>query len=184
MQFPNHIQAALLFNDRVGGLEETVRDFVRVEEARSRTRFNVPEAKPGVFYRLFGGDQMTITFEYVDRPADMEVFQQPLASTVTGLLCPDIRERLTLSRSHILVNVSHGVLGNAPEIMQMLEQIDYPIEGQSLPQFLRRLDTCALASRIVGDHSPASLVHWTPEQSAGRGRAFRRLCGRPGAGPL
>ena len=184
MQFPNDIQAALLFNDRVSGLEEMVRDFVRVEEARSGTRFNVPEAKPGVFYRLYGGDQMTITFEYVDGPANMEVFQQPLASTVTGLLCPDIRERLTLSRSHILVNVSHGVLGNSPEIMQMLQQIDYPIEGQSLPQFLRRLDTCALASRIVGDHSPASLVHWTQSNQLIAGEHFDGYAAGPAPGPL
>src|SRR5689334_5477339 len=123
MQFPNEVQAALLFDRRVTSLEEIVRTFLKVEEARSGMVFNVPEVNPGVFYRLYGGDQLMITLEYMDHPAEMVVFQQPLASTVTGLLCPDMRQRLTASRSHILINVSHGVLGGVakePGIAAML----------------------------------------------------------------
>ena len=172
MQFPNEIQAALLFDRRVGELEAIVRDFARVEEARTGAKFNVPEAKPGVFYRLYGGDELMITLEYVDGPANVGVFQQTLASPITGILCPDIRQRLTTNRSHILINVSHGVLGNSPEIMQMLQQIDYPMPGNSLAQFRRRLEVCALISRIACDRVPAQAVHWTQSNQLIAGEKF------------
>lgn len=184
MQFPNEIQAALLFDRRVDCLEAIVRDFVRIEQARSGARFNVPEAKAGIFYRLFGGDEMMITFEYVDKPANVDVFQQTLGSVITGILCPDIRQRLMKNRSHILINVSHGVLGNAPEGMKLLQQIDYPIEGHSLPQFTRRLDICALLSRIVCDHAPVQAVHWTQSNQLVPGEAFEDFAAVPAPGPL
>ena len=176
MQFPNEIQAALLFDRRVDNLEAMVRDFVRIEGARSGATFNVPEAKPGTFYRLFGGDELMITLEYLDHPADPAVFQQTLASAITGIMCPDIRQRLMTSRSHILVNVSHGVMGGAlsgsPDIMRFLQQIDYKMEGASLPQFIRRLDACALIARIVGDHVRPQPVHWTQSNQLIPGEAF------------
>src|SRR6188768_1210517 len=137
MKFPNEIQAALMFDGRVDCLEAAVRTFMTVEEARSGARFNVPEANPGAFYRLFGGDELMITLEYLDHPADVNVFQQTLASTVTGIMSPDIRQRLMTSKSHILINVSHGVLGNAAEVHELLRMLDYPKEGHSLPQFQR-----------------------------------------------
>jgi hypothetical protein len=162
MLFPNEIQAALLFGGKVDILDAAVRNFVRIEEARSGVRLAMPERKPGVFYRLFGsGEELMITIEYVDAPALPEVFEQALGSTITSIMCPDIRQRLVQNRSHILINVSHGVLGDAPEIQRMLQQIDYPVAGQSLPQFIKRLDLCALISRIVCDEQQPQVVHWT-----------------------
>ena len=184
MQYPNEIQAALLFDRPIANLEAIVRDYMRVEEARSGARFNLPEVKPGAFYRLFGGDELMITLEYLAQPADPAVFQQVLGSAVTGILCPDIRERLMLSKSHILVNVSHGVLGNSPEIMRMLQQIDYPMAGQSLAQFVRRMDVCALIARIAGDHQPAQAVHWCQSNQLFRGDAFDALAGMAAPSPL
>ena len=175
MQFPNDIQAALLFDRPVRELDEIVKAFLRVEEARTGSRFNMVEAKPGIFYRLFGGGELMITLEYVDRPADMSVFQQPLGSAITGILCPDVRERLTRNRSLILVNVSHGALGNSAELALLMAQIGAPMEGHSLPQFMRRLDVCALISRIVCDHAPATLVHWTQSNQLFSADAFEAL---------
>lgn len=175
MLFPNEIQSAVLFDRQVGDLEAIVKSFLRIEEAKTGVRFNVPEAKPGVFYRLFGGDELMITLEYVDRPAEMSVFQQPLSSAVTGILCPDIRQRLTLNRSLILVNVSHGVLGNSAELAQLMARIGAPMEGHSLPQFRRRLDVCALITRIVLDHAPAQAVHWTQSNQLFTADAFENL---------
>lgn len=173
MQYPSDIQAALLFDRRVDCLETMVRDFIRVEAARSGAQFNVPEAKPGSFYRLFGGgDELMITLEYLDHPAAPEAFQQTLASAITGIMCPDIRQRLMQSKAHILINVSHGVLGNSPEITRMLQQINYPTEGASLPKFMRRLDVCALIARIAGDHVRPQAVHWTQSNQLIPGEAF------------
>ena len=41
MEFPNDIQAALLFDRRMDGLEAMVRTFTRIEEARTGARFAV-----------------------------------------------------------------------------------------------------------------------------------------------
>ena len=83
---------------------------LRILEARGAS-CNVPEKNPGKFYRLFGGDEMIITLEYLDKPANVEVFNQALTSPVTKIVTPDIGERLTRHRSHILIEVAHGVLG-------------------------------------------------------------------------
>jgi len=184
MQFPNEIQAALLFDRRVDNLEAMVRDFLRIEEARSGARFNVPEANPGVFYRLFGGDQMMISFEYLDHPANPDLFQQVLGSMITGFMCPDIRERLMKSRSHILITASHGVLGSSPEIAQLMAQLGRPMEGASLPQFTRRLDVCALISRIVCDHVPAQAVHWTQSNQLFPRETFEQVAAMEAPSPL
>lgn len=172
MQFPNDIQAALLFDRPVHDLESIVRDFVRIEGARSGAQFNVPEVKPGSFYRLYGGDDWMITFEYLDHPANIEVFQPSLRSTITGILCPDIRERLMRNKSHILINVSHGVLGNSPELTALMAQIGRETEGHSLPQFVARLQMCAMIARIACDHAPAQAVHWTQSDQLIPGEKF------------
>ena len=184
MLFPNEIQAAVLFDRPVGDLEAIVKAFLRIEEAKTGVKFNVPEAKPGVFYRLFGGDELMITLEYLDRPAELGVFQQPLGSAITGILCPDIRQRLTTNRSLILVNVSHGVLGNSAEVAQLMAQIGRPMEGHSLPQFRRRMDICALLSRLVCDHAPAQAVHWTQSNQLFPPEAFEALAQASTPGPL
>ncbi len=187
MQYPNEIQAALLFDGRVEALDEIVRSFLRVEEARSGATFNIPEARPGAFYRLFGGDELMVTVEYLDGPADVAVFQQALGSAVTGILCPDIRERLTLSRSHILVNVSHGAMGdvlNSPDIARFLSQIDYRVPGQSRPQFIRRMDVCALIARIACDHAPAQAVHWCQSNQLFPGESFEAAASLDAPSPL
>lgn len=184
MQFPNDVQAALLFDRRVDALAAAVQTFMRVEEARTGARFDVPEARPGVFYRLFGGDELMITFEYLDRPANMEVFQQTLGSPVTGLLCPDIRERLMRNKAHILVNVSHGVLGNSPEVLGLLEKLAFPREGNSLKQFKRRLEICALIARIVGDEMPAQAIHWTQSNQLLPPDLFEKFAAGGAPGPL
>lgn len=181
MQFPNDIQAAILFDRRVGDLEAIVRAFLAGEEARGR-HFNMSECNPGVFYRLFGGgDELMITLEYMDQPANMDVFQQALASTVTGIVCPDIRQRLAQCRSHILVNVSHGVFGGLKHAF--LDQIGFS-EGQSLPQFTRRLDVLARLAAIVCGHAPASVVHWTQSNQLYPGEKFAGFADFPAPSPL
>jgi hypothetical protein len=184
MDYPNDIQAALLFDGRVDDLEAIVRSFVRIEGARAGVGFSVPEARPGTFYRLFGAGQLNVTLEYIDQPANPDVFQQSLASTTTTILCPDVRQRLTRSRSHILVNVSHGVLGSSPEIAQLMQTIGRPMEGQSLAEFVRRLEVCALVSRIVCDHAPARIVHWTQSNQLIPGEAFDAFAAAAPPGPL
>lgn len=184
MQYPNEIQAALLFDRPFRALEAVVRSFQRLEQMQGREPFNVSEANPGMFYRLFGQDELMITLEYLVEPANMALFQQALASTVTGIMCPDIRERLTANRAHVLVTVSHGVMGNAPDVTRMLTELGMPMEGHSLPQFCRRLDACAVIARLVCDEAEPQVVHWTQSNQLIPGEKFEDYACAPAPGPL
>ena len=97
MLYPNRLQAALLLDRRIHDLEAIMRDFVRIEGMRSSVSFHLSENNPGLFYRLFDAtEELMLTFEKLDRPADMGCFRAALASPYTGILTPDIRERLAV----------------------------------------------------------------------------------------
>ena len=99
MLYPNRLQAALLFDRRIHDLEAIMRDFVRIEGMRSSVSFHLSENNPGLFYRLFDAtEELMVTFEYVDRPTNSQVFQPALSSFYTGILTPDIRERTLVWR--------------------------------------------------------------------------------------
>ncbi len=184
MSFPHEIQSALLFDTPVRHLDAVVRSFVQIETARTGVGYNLVEAKPGVFYRLFGGGEVMITLEYIDGPAKAEVFRQPVESAITRIYCPDMPERLTRHRSHILINVSHGALSSTPEIDKMLDQIGYVRPGTTLAQFRRRIEVCTLLSRLAQDDSPASVVHWTQSNQLFPGEMFEMIAQGAPPGPL
>ncbi len=188
MKYPNRLQTALLFDHPHDILEAAVRDFARIEEMKSGAIFNVPETNPGKFYRLFNGsEELMLTFEYIDGPANPDVFAAALSSTVTGLLCPDIRERIARSRSHILLEVSHGVMGgveNDPKIAEMFQQIGVKQAGATREQFDRRLHILALMSRIVTDHANPSAVHWTQSDQLISGEMFDSFAAMDAPSPL
>lgn len=184
MSFPHEIQSALLFDTPVRHLDAVVRSFVQIETARTGVGYNLVEAKPGVFYRLFGGGEVMITLEYIDGPAKAEVFRQPVESAITRIYCPDMPERLTRHRSHILINVSYGALSSTPEIDKMLDQIGYVRPGTTLAQFRRRIEVCTLLSRLAQDDSPASVVHWTQSNQLFPGEMFEMIAQGAPPGPL
>lgn len=183
MQFPNRIQSVLLFDRPIEVLEAVVRDFARIEEMKTGATFNVPETKPDRFYRLFNGDEeLMLTFEYIDGPANSEAFRAALGSPITGMLCSDIRERIARTGSHILLEVSHGVIGGAaenPEVVQLLQTIGRGPDGATQEQFERRLDVLALMSRIVTDHAAPMAVHWTQSDQLIPGEEFDAFAERP-----
>ncbi|WP_301750419.1 hypothetical protein [uncultured Erythrobacter sp.] len=189
MLYPNRLQAALLFDRRIHDLEAIMRDFVRIEGMRSSVSFHLSETNPGLFYRLFDAtDELMVTFEYVDRPANAQVFQPALSSVYTGIVTPDIRERITRCDSHILVEVSHGVMAGVeenPEIAAMFEAIGRERSGASQPQFERRLAALALITRIAIDHAMPLAVHWTQSDTLLSGEMFDRIAaGNDAPGPL
>lgn len=189
MLYPNRIQAALLFDRPVRDLEAIMRDYARIEGMRSGAEFNVSEANPGRFYRLFGGaEELMLTFEYLDGPCNPDVFRAALSSAFTGIATPDIRERLARSQSHILLEVSHGVMAGVeddPKIAEMFAQIGRPLSGATQAQFERRLSVLALMSRIAGEHAMPLAVHWTQSDMLIRGDLFDGLAADDGApGPL
>ncbi len=189
MLYPNRLQAALLFDRPIRDLEAIVHDFTRIEGMRSGAQFNIPEANPGLFYRLFGGaEELMITFEYVDRPCDPQAFRAALSSPFNGIATPDIRERIMRSQSHILLEVSHGVMGGVednPEIAAMFEQIGRARSGANQAQFERRLSVLALMARITIEHAMPRAVHWTQSDILMGGEQFDGFAAGDGApGPL
>ncbi len=189
MLYPNRLQAALLFDRPIRDLEAMMRDFVRIEGMRSGAQFNVPEANPGVFYRLFGGaEELMITFEYLDHPANAEAFRGALSSPFNGIATPDIRERIIRSQTHILLEVSHGVMAGVeddPKIAAFLNQIGTPRAGASQSQFERRLAVLALMARIASEHAMPLAVHWTQSDILIGGELFDGLAaGEAAPGPL
>jgi hypothetical protein len=165
MLYPNRLQAALLFDRPVGELEAMMRDFLRIEGMKTGASFHLSEENPGKFYRLFNGtEELMLTFEYMDGPANPAAFGNALSSPVTGLATPDIVERLLRTRSHILVDASHGVMAGVeddPKIAAMFAQLGMPKAGASQAQFERRLTVLALMTRVVIDHAMPLAVHWT-----------------------
>lgn len=165
MLYPNRLQAALLFDRPVRELEAIMRDFARIEGMKSGANFNIPESNPGRFYRLFNGaEELMLTFEYLDGPANSDAFRGALSSAFVGLATPDIRSRIARAQSHILLEVSHGVMAGVeedPKIAAMFAQLGMPKAGATQSQFHRRLAVLALMTRVVSDHAMPSAVHWT-----------------------
>lgn len=189
MLYPNRLQAALLFDRSLDELESIMRDFVRIEGMKTGASFNLPEENPGRFYRLFNGaEELMMTFEYLDVPAVTHAFRGALSSPYTGLLTPDIRDRIERTRSHILLEVSHGVLGGVeedPKFAALFQAIGRPGSGASQAQFERRLGVLALMTRIATDHAMPLAVHWTQSDQLLSGELFDTLAaGGDAPGPL
>lgn len=184
MPFPNDIQSALLFDTPVRHLESVMRSFLRIEAARGAPEYNIVEAKPGVFYRLFGGGELMITLEYIASPAKPEVFKPAMSSAITRIYCAEMGERLMRHKTHILIGVSEGAIPSTPDIDRMLSQIGYRKPGATLPKFIRRLDVCALLSRLAMEDAPASVVHWTQSDQLIPGEMFDTLAAGSAPGPL
>lgn len=165
MLYPNRLQAALMFDRPMRDLEAIMRDFVRIEGMKSGASFKISEANPGRFYRLFSVDEnLLLTFEYCDGPANAQSFRGALSSSFTGLATPDIRSRLARTHSHILLEVSHGVLADVdddPKIAALFADIGYPSSGATQTQFQRRLTVLALMTRVAAEHAMPLAVHWT-----------------------
>jgi hypothetical protein len=179
MLYPNRLQAALLFDRPIHELEAMMRQFARIEGMRSGAEFNIPDANPGRFYHLYaGGEELTVTFEYVDRPCAPGVFAAALSSPFTRIVTPDITERIARSHCHILLEVSHGVFAGVeedPKIAAMFDAIGRPRSGASQPQFERRLAVLALMSRIAIEYAMPLAVHWTQSDLLMRGEIFDSL---------
>lgn len=189
MLYPNRLQAALLFERREDRLDAVVRDFTRIEGMRTGATFHLSECNPGHFYRLFNAtEELMLTFERIDRPADQDAFHAALGSAYTGFVTPDIRERLARTDSHILLEVSHGVLAGVeedPKLAGLFTAIGHKRAGASQAEFERRLRVLTLMTRIVIDHAMPLAVHWTQSDTLLSGDLFDRIAaGDETPGPL
>lgn len=153
MPYPNRIQAALLFDERFDALEAAGRDFCRIVELKSGHAFAALEgASEGFIQYLSAEGHLAASFELVGGPPPLQPFEGALASPVTGLFAPSIRDALARARSHVLLEVAHLAADSAP---------DPAAAPDPLAQFTRRLETLALMTRITADQASPSAIHWT-----------------------
>lgn len=187
MHFPNNQQVALLLPDGDCDLGAIVSSFQSLCQAKFGWQFNIPEANPGLYYRLFGGREVMATFELLRNPGNPEVFAQALGSPFTTMTCPDMGKRVMLHRAMILITISHGVMGgvmNDPQFAGLFASIGMRIEGESLPEFTQRLELCALGARVAMDFAQAVAVHWTQSNMLLAPEAFETLAGMGVPSPL
>ncbi|MEM7689206.1 MAG: hypothetical protein AAF291_09300 [Pseudomonadota bacterium] len=187
MKYPNRMQAALLLDARFGGLDGIAHDLARIFEMKFGADFNTVEEKPGVFHRLFGGgDELMLTFEYVDGPPDQQVFAQAMASPITAQLCPDMGARVLRAQALILFEVSHGAMGGVeddPKIAAMFQTLGVR-QGATPEQFNRRLETLTLMTRVACDHVTPGAIHWTQSNQLFEPKAFDGLSQLGFPGPI
>jgi hypothetical protein len=189
MLYPNSLQAVLLFDGVPPDLEAAVRDFARIEGMRSQAVITPTDAVPGRLHRLFlPAEELGISFELVSGPPAMQVLAPALGSAYTGLVTRDIRQRVARAKSHIIIEVAHGVLGDVaaiPAVANLMGELSMARPGASQPAFERRLTVLALAARIAADHVMPLAVHWTQSDQLMSGEVFDHLAGLEGLpGPL
>lgn len=169
MLYPDRIQAALLFDRPMRALEAVMRDFCRIEEMRSGTRFTLADQDPGVFYRLVdAGRELTVTLEYADRPCDPRVFAAALASPYIEFVTPDIRARIARTYGRVLFEVTQARGA-----------------GASRSGFEQRLAVLRLVTQIAVDAVMPLAVHWTQSGILIAGERFEDIAaGGEAPGPL
>ena len=164
---------------------------------KSGGQFTMPERHPGAFYRLFGGgDDLVVSFEYLNTPPATGLFADALASPVTGLYDPEMKARVEAARAHILLDVSHGALGPvsgadaSPTTLAMMADTATATgnaagsPASNAAAFTRRLETLALMARVLSDHADASAVHWTQSNQLLDPDTFETMAGGGFPGPL
>lgn len=175
MQFPNDIQCALMFERAAPDLDAVLNRFIQVEAMTSGVHYNPLEARSGAYHQLFGSNDLMVTLEYLDRPADMAVFRGALSSTVTKLMFPDVGEVLERHRSHILINIRSGAMPDMAELTKLMSDLGMPQQGASLPEFQKRLAACSLLTRIAQDDIPASAIHWVQSDQIFKPAVFEAM---------
>lgn len=183
--YPSLIQSALLFDQKQPvDLDGLVKAFL-AGQAISGIEYNfVFDTVPGKFYRLFGTNNLMITIEYIDSPAQADVFEPSLSSPFTPVLTHDAAQRLARHKSHILVGVHHGSLPPIAEVEAIFKTLTLARPGHSLAEFKERLTMCAHVSGMVNRAAEAVLVHWTTSNLLLTGELFSGLAEMSVPNPL
>jgi hypothetical protein len=160
-KFPHTVQICLLFDEaKPLDLEEFVSGFVKAE-ASAGNPYNVAERTP-LFYRLYDGvNDVMLTIEVMPGRAQDAVFERTLSSNYNRLLAPDAKARIQRHKSHLVINLHHGVFPDMGEKrMDFIENLGM-LPGQTVQLFRKRLAIAERVAVLINDAAPASLVHQT-----------------------
>jgi hypothetical protein len=185
---PHTIQVAMLYDQpRPIDLDAVVKGFLE-KSAAAGIHYNVTvDVNPGLFYRIYGRNNVMITFELCDKQANPQVFAGALTSPFVHTFTPDAAQRVSRHRSHILIGVEHGVLGDMSGhdvLKQLVERNLLAPEGSSLGEFRQRLAICEQIMLDIHRAAPCSLVHWTQSNLVVGGERLAMLAGNTSPGIL
>jgi hypothetical protein len=183
MLFPNEIQSVILYDRRVTQFDALVAAFMKMEEERNGTRYNMLEAKQGTFYQMFGTNDLMMSFEYMDKQANPAVFKPALSSPMTRLGFPEVEQHLASHQSHILINIQHGAMGGR-EVADMLAKMGMDLPGTNYADFAKRLGCATTITQMALALDGASLVHWTQSDQLLSPTAFKAFAEAGIPGPL
>ena len=162
-KYTNNLQAAMLFED--GGVICPSVHLNPFRMAMLEQGLPLTVAQENESFALFlGPDELHISVTFHANPADHSVFANTLRSGLTNMLVDDAPGRVQRHRSHVLIEIWHGVLGVATdnaEIAGLFDKIGMARPGHSLDQFNRGCEVLIEVCRHLMAVQPASVIHWT-----------------------
>ncbi|MFN0193010.1 MAG: hypothetical protein ACKVP5_13715 [Aestuariivirga sp.] len=183
--YPPNIQTCLLFDTpRAVSAKVVASSFADVEARLSGTRYNPLEVNGDAFVRLYGTNDMMITIERIDGPANATVFAGTLNSGFTRLALPDSPQLVARHASHMLVNVHHGAIPPMDALEKLMGEIGMTAQGHSLEAFKARLKLAGLLTTIAHDEGNASLIHWTQSNTLVKPQVFAAMAKEDPPSPI
>lgn len=163
-----------MLDTRFEGLDAVVRNFERIIAMKSHPSFNTVEHHSSTFHRLFGGgEDLSLTFQYIDKTPDFSQFSSALNSPITNLIHPDMADRVKHARSYILLEVTHGKMTHGGITHGPINAMEYgpalagtghksnaSDHNHPAAAFEKRLETLATMARIACDTITPNAVHW------------------------
>ncbi len=136
------------------------------------------------FALMMGANDLFVTIQYHDHPAEAAVMTPSLGSPYIGMISPDAAARLERHDSHAIVEVRQGVMPDMPELSSFLDKIDMPKPGHSLAEFnMRAKVTATFCADLIDTHG-GTLVHWTPSNMLVEAEKFAAMAQGDAPAPI
>ncbi len=174
--YPENIQCAVLF-DRKNAVKvaDIIQKFGEVQRAKSSTEYKLLPNNSQNFAMLVGPNELTVTIEFLDEPADLAVFGPTLASSFTQMIIPNALDVISSSKSYILINVRNGITPTTAIPDNYFETLKMQRPGHSIDEFTARLKLCGLITLLTHDLGKSVLIHWGQSDMLFRPGSFEKI---------
>ncbi|MCD2171980.1 hypothetical protein [Rhizobium sp. C4] len=162
-KFTNRLQAVILYD---GGNDISASAMLRsyCDTAQKMGQpFRI--ANPSM---MMGPNDLSVLVSYSPHQADMSKFGNALKSVWNFELSHQLEARVQRHRSHMVIDVFHGLHGivsDKPEIAEFLTKINVGKPGHSLRDFQQRAGLLAQIATHFQHLHPGSAIHWTQSDS-------------------
>ena len=160
-QYPREIQSCIMYDGNVvpNLLALSIGFCTQLSLLHSVVAQPVPHQCSENFVLIMGQNDLHITIEYIPAPANRDVMKSAMNSSFVRIGLPDVETLVDAQKSHILINVRHGVMPKMDVLTDLMQQLDMPEQGADLESFMVRLNACALLTKEFCKLDPL-LIHW------------------------